>query len=134
MNPDGNLDLLFYSAGDRKVTPFLNTKFNEESPEFSPDGRWLTYASDESGRFEVYVQPYALKSQSGEVTALDVADPYVPFPAEGGEGNLPPIRRKPRSIIHAFREAQRLSGSLEICPHESSLFCREGFGVANDLF
>ena len=30
----------------------------ESAPSFSPDGRWLTYVSDESGRFEVYVQPY----------------------------------------------------------------------------
>jgi hypothetical protein len=32
--------------------------FNERMPAFSPDGRWLAYASDESGRFEVYVQRF----------------------------------------------------------------------------
>ena len=40
------------------ATPFLVTSFNERSPLFSPDGQWLTYASNESGRDEVYVQPY----------------------------------------------------------------------------
>ena len=37
---------------------FLQTRFNEEAPAFSPDGAWIAYASDESGRNEVYVRPY----------------------------------------------------------------------------
>jgi len=43
---------------DRKAQPFLQTPFNESVPRFSPDGRWLAYISNESGRYEVYVQPY----------------------------------------------------------------------------
>jgi len=49
------------SAGSgqvRKAQPFLRTPFNESVARFSPDGRWLAYISDESGRFEIYVQPY----------------------------------------------------------------------------
>ncbi len=42
----------------RKAEPFLRTPFNEAAPQFSPDGRWLAYISDESGRKEIYVQPY----------------------------------------------------------------------------
>ena len=34
------------------------TPFDESAPAFSPDGKWLAYVSDESGRAEVYVQPY----------------------------------------------------------------------------
>jgi Tol biopolymer transport system component len=45
-------------AGDRRPRAIIQTRFNEAYPEFSPDGRWLAYASDESGRTEVYVQPY----------------------------------------------------------------------------
>lgn len=37
---------------------FLGTPFNEFSPAFSPDGRWLAYESNESGTFEVYVRPF----------------------------------------------------------------------------
>ena len=51
-------DLWVFRLGDRKFQPFLQTRFNEIAPRFSPDGRWLAYASDESGRFEIYVQPY----------------------------------------------------------------------------
>jgi Tol biopolymer transport system component len=43
---------------DRKALPFHRTGSNENEPRFSPDGRWLAYTSDESGRVEVYVQPY----------------------------------------------------------------------------
>jgi eukaryotic-like serine/threonine-protein kinase len=39
-------------------SPFLMTPFDESDPAFSPNGKWLAYVSDESGRSEVYVQPY----------------------------------------------------------------------------
>jgi Tol biopolymer transport system component len=45
-------------SGDRKPVPFLNTKFNEAAGQFSPDGRWVAYQSDESGKNEVYVTPF----------------------------------------------------------------------------
>ena len=44
--------------GNRQQQPFLQTQFNEGAPTFSPDGRWLAYVSDESGRNEIYVQPF----------------------------------------------------------------------------
>jgi serine/threonine-protein kinase len=43
---------------DGAASPFLVTPFDESSPAFSPDGKWLAYVSDESGRGEVYVQPF----------------------------------------------------------------------------
>ena len=45
--------------GDRKPRPFLQTLSHEYQPAFSPNGRWLAYGSDESGRQEVYVRPFA---------------------------------------------------------------------------
>jgi serine/threonine-protein kinase len=44
--------------GDRKPRVFLQTPFAESSGQFSPDGHWIAYASDESGRLEVYVRPF----------------------------------------------------------------------------
>ena len=41
-----------------KPEPFLHTQFNERSPSFSSDGRWLAYASDESGAYQVYVRAF----------------------------------------------------------------------------
>ena len=51
-------DLLAFRLADRKVQPFVQTRFWEVAPQFSPDGRWVTYRSDESGRSEIYVRPY----------------------------------------------------------------------------
>jgi serine/threonine-protein kinase len=45
-------------GGDPRPHPIVQTQFNETYAEFSPDGHWLAYVSDESGRDEVYVQPY----------------------------------------------------------------------------
>lgn len=55
--PNGEHDIWVVERG-RDPAPFLLTPADESSPEFSPDGRWLAYVSDESGRNEVYVQPY----------------------------------------------------------------------------
>ncbi|HEX2723793.1 MAG TPA: protein kinase, partial [Gemmatimonadaceae bacterium] len=41
-----------------KPYPLLTSTFNEQTARISPDGRWLTYVSDESGRYEVYVRPF----------------------------------------------------------------------------
>jgi eukaryotic-like serine/threonine-protein kinase len=41
-----------------KPTVFLNSPTNEQEPMFSPDGRWIAYQSNESGRMEVFVRPF----------------------------------------------------------------------------
>jgi Tol biopolymer transport system component/tRNA A-37 threonylcarbamoyl transferase component Bud32 len=58
INPNTANDIWVLRVSDRQAQPFLRTRFNEGAPSFSPDGRWLAYVSDETGRFEVYVQPY----------------------------------------------------------------------------
>jgi eukaryotic-like serine/threonine-protein kinase len=45
--------------GDRKPFPFLDTEFDNREGQFSPDGRWVAYVSDESGRDEIYVQTFS---------------------------------------------------------------------------
>jgi len=45
------------TPGDRKPRPFLETPFTERGARFSPNGRWIAYFSNESGRYQVYVQP-----------------------------------------------------------------------------
>ena len=44
------------TGGDRKAVLFLQTPATERGARFSPSGEWLAYSSDESGRYEVYVQ------------------------------------------------------------------------------
>jgi hypothetical protein len=45
-------------GGERKPAPFAQTGFNATWGQFSPHGRWIAYASDESQRSEIYVAPF----------------------------------------------------------------------------
>jgi Tol biopolymer transport system component len=45
-------------SGDRKPHPFVATEFEEYGALFSPDGRWVSYKSSESGKPELYVVPF----------------------------------------------------------------------------
>jgi Tol biopolymer transport system component len=51
-------DVWLLSASDRSTRPLLASAFNESQPSISPDGKWLVYVSDESGKSEVYVTSY----------------------------------------------------------------------------
>lgn len=62
-------------GGDRTPQPYLQTRFNESHPAFSPDGRWIAYVSDQSGRNEVYVRPY-----SGSAEVMQVSTEGAPSP------------------------------------------------------
>jgi eukaryotic-like serine/threonine-protein kinase len=44
--------------GDRKPYPFVQSVFDERNGQFSPDGKWIAYQSNESGIFEIYVQSF----------------------------------------------------------------------------
>ena len=57
---DGDLWIL-PMTGERKPMLFLKTPYNESSATFSPDGRWIAYESNASGRSEVYVRPFPVK-------------------------------------------------------------------------
>jgi Tol biopolymer transport system component len=56
--PRGNDIYTVALSGDRKPQPFLNTFARETAPAFSPDGKWLAYESDGTGRNEVYITPF----------------------------------------------------------------------------
>jgi serine/threonine-protein kinase len=59
LGPNGDFDLVTVPlVGQSRVEPLLDTRFNEFFPAISPDGRWLAYVSDESGRSEVYVRAF----------------------------------------------------------------------------
>jgi dipeptidyl aminopeptidase/acylaminoacyl peptidase len=58
-NPKTSYDLWALPLeGERKPRLVLQTPFDERVPNLSPDGRWVEYLSNESGRFEVYAQPF----------------------------------------------------------------------------
>jgi Tol biopolymer transport system component len=54
--------------GDRKVFPYLQTEFDEREGKFSPDVRWIAYASNETGRPEIYVQGFSNPGEKFQVS------------------------------------------------------------------
>jgi dipeptidyl aminopeptidase/acylaminoacyl peptidase len=59
LNPKTNTDLYRVSTeSDKRVEMFLQTNFIEAQPRVSPNGRWVAYVSNETGKFEVYVQTF----------------------------------------------------------------------------
>ena len=79
----GNLDIwILPMEGDEasgwrtgKLTAFLNTPFRENEAVFSPDGRWLAYESNESGREEIYVRPFPGPGGKWQVSTGDARNP-----------------------------------------------------------
>ncbi len=74
-------------AGD--PTPFANTEFNEDQGQFSPDVHWIAYVSDESGRSEIYVQPFPAPTGGGSKTQVS---------RDGG--NQPRWRRNGKELFY----------------------------------
>jgi Tol biopolymer transport system component len=61
--------------GKRTPRPFLKTPFNERAARLSPDGRWLAYVSNESGRDEIYVQPFPGPGGKWQISASGGNEP-----------------------------------------------------------
>ena len=69
-NPATSYDIwMLYPGGKRER--WLGTPSNEGQPSFSPDGRFLAYTSDESGRLEIYVSPFPNPNQKREKASID---------------------------------------------------------------
>ena len=54
----GLTDIYVMDVATHRIMPYIHGSATETEPEFSPDGRWVAYISNESGRNEVYVQPF----------------------------------------------------------------------------
>ena len=67
----------------RSPLAFLRTEANEVAAAFSPDGRWVAYASDESGRYEVYVRAFPSGEGRRQVPSGGGISPL--WRADGGE-------------------------------------------------
>ena len=62
-------------TGDRKPQPFLTTKFDEWQASLSPDGKWLAYVSNQSGTYQVYIQPFPNGSGRWQVSTDEGYEP-----------------------------------------------------------
>ncbi|HWC65296.1 MAG TPA: protein kinase, partial [Thermoanaerobaculia bacterium] len=68
-------DLWTFSFADQKATPYLETDFNEGEPAFSPDGKWIAYVSNESGKNEIYVRTFPDTGGKWQISTAGGEDP-----------------------------------------------------------
>ena len=75
--PDTNDFDLFQMAleGDRQAELIVGGPYSESQAALSPDERWLAYVSNEGGRANVYVRPYAAKEGRWQISATRGAEP-----------------------------------------------------------
>lgn len=67
----------------QKPVPVVQTAFDERDGQFSPDGKWIAYQSNESGRFEIYLQPFP--GPGGRVTMSTNGGAQVRWRHDGQE-------------------------------------------------
>jgi dipeptidyl aminopeptidase/acylaminoacyl peptidase len=67
IQPETGRDIWLLARGE-DPRPLIVTEANERSPAFSPDGRWLAYASDKSGQSEVWVTSFPEMDQEEQVS------------------------------------------------------------------
>ena len=83
-SPQGETDLwVTNEGGNPPSAPYLATSFDEYGAQFSPDGRWVAYTSNESGRPEIYVQSFPAGDGRWQVSLEGGARPR--WNPKGGE-------------------------------------------------
>ena len=90
ISPDGKYLLIGDSdilslplAGEPKPEPYLQSTYQESDAAFSPDGRWVAYRSNESGKGEIYVQGFPERRGKWQVSSAGAGRPY--WRADGKE-------------------------------------------------
>ncbi len=100
-------------AGDRRPRPFVQAPGRAYDGQFSPDGRWVAYTSEESGRGEVYVVPFEASRilNTGPVPASAGGDGRWEVSASGGRS--PRWRRDGKEIFYLSPANQMMAAEVE---------------------
>jgi len=111
INPTTKNDLwVLPMEGDRKPVPFLITEVNERHGQFSPDGHWVAYTSNESGQDEIYVRSFSMNSAG---TAVEAGGKW---PISNGPGVEPRWRGDGRELYYRTRGGQLMAVEISTNP------------------
>ena len=97
--------------GDRKPFPVVQTRFNERLGQFSPDGRWIAFESDESGHYEVYLQPLTSTgaNNAGRVIVSNAGGAQVRW------------RRDGKALFYVALDGRIMETALQFAPDNRSV-------------
>jgi eukaryotic-like serine/threonine-protein kinase len=132
VSPDGRV-LLFHSrdaatgfdvwsaslSGGDGPTPFVKTPYHEGQARFSPDGTWVAYASEESGRQEIYVRRFTGSGEKHQIST--------------GGGWWPRWRHDGRELFYMAGGQRVMAVSIETAPAFSAGVPRALFQVPDSL-
>src|SRR5262249_36630279 len=90
------------TAGDRKPVPYLRTPAWEAQGQFSPDGRWIAYTSDESGQSQIYVQSFPAGGGKYQVST--------------GGGTQPRWRRDGKELFYIAADGKLMAVDVKTAP------------------
>jgi Tol biopolymer transport system component len=90
---------------NHKPMPYLQTQFNERQGQFSPDGHWIAYTSDESGpgQYQIYVQSFPAGAGKFQVST-------------GGGGTQPRWRRDGKEIFYLAADGKLMAVGVQTAP------------------
>jgi serine/threonine protein kinase/Tol biopolymer transport system component len=125
-------------AEPKNVIAITNPPYDARNPQFSPDGQWVAYESDESGRFEIYIQPFPgpgakvpvstdggtqvrWKADGRELFYLGRANTLLAVPIRLGAANQPPVIGAAVALF-----------TLPFFSENASTFSRQQYVVAPD--
>jgi Tol biopolymer transport system component len=120
---------LVANGGRGPIEPLVATRFEEQHPAVSPDGGWLAFTSDQSGRNEIYVRPLRGEGDQLQVSAEGGIEPvWGPHGKElfyragsGTSGSLTAamVQTAPRLAITERRTLFPISGFSTATPHSN---------------
>ena len=93
-------ELWYLSWPERIAKPLLQANWTVRNAQFSPDGRWIVYASNESGRMEIYVSPFLSGSGKWQVST--------------GGGQEPRWRQDGKELFYVSQEGRMMAVSVKL--------------------
>ena len=129
---DATHDIWVYSFEDKKATPLIATPFSEGGAVYSPDGKWIAYSSNESGRQEVYLRAvdndakWQLSANGGSMPRWRGDGGELFFIAPENSMTSVKITWQPRFSASApeplftFRQRRRYQGDREVPSYDVS--------------
>jgi dipeptidyl aminopeptidase/acylaminoacyl peptidase len=124
IDPDSNFELWYLPVGEKEPRAFLKSSFGISHGQFSPDGHWVAYASNESGKWAVYVAPFPGPGGNWKISAAGGSEPRwradgteVFYLAPDGKLMAVPVREGPpfeagaATALFQTRRRERISAT-----------------------